>query len=136
MIHAILDTPEGFILATSDERGVLVLMRPMPPSLRDDVDGIRTFVQEGGTYIVAFADVPGSFFALRVPPGWNGEHIAREHVIPRAVAVEEVGDGMVSVACAIAEAFAAKAFASWQGEQEAREAALRAVLSRLPVGEA
>ena len=136
MLHAILDTPEGFILATSDERGVLVLMRAMPPSLRDDVDGIRTFVQEGGTYIVAFAEVPGSFFALRVPLGWNGEHISREHVITRADAAAEVGAGMVDVACAIAEAFATKAFSSWQGEKEAREAALRAVLTRLPVGEA
>lgn len=136
MIHAILDTPYGFILATSDDRGVLVLARPLRPELRDDVDGIRAFVQEGGIYVVAFAEMPGLLHALNVPNGWNGEHISREHVITRDVANAAVGEGLVEVCCHVAAAFAEKAFLGWRDEREAREAALKAVLTRLPVGEA
>jgi len=136
MVHALLDTPHGFILATSDERGVLVLARPLPPELRDDLDGLRRFVNEGGIYIVAFAEMPGTMHALRVPLGWSGESITPEHVIPRGVADAACGEGLVDVCVHIAAAFAEKAFASWRDEKDNRDAALRAVLTSLPVGEA
>jgi hypothetical protein len=136
MVHALLDTPHGFILATSDDRGVLVLARPLPSELRDDLEGLRRFVHEGGIYIVAFAEMPGTLHALRVPLGWSGEHITSDHVIRREVAIAACGEGLVDVCVHIAAAFAEKAFASWRDEKDNRDAALRAVLTSLPVGEA
>ena len=136
MVHALLDTPYGLLLATSDDRGVLVLTRPLPPELRDDADGLRRFVSEGGIYIVAFGEMPGLLHALRVPLGWSGETITPEHVIRREVAVAACGEGLIEVCVHIAAAFAEKAFASWRDEKDAKDAALRAVLTSLPVGEA
>lgn len=136
MIHAILDTPEGFILANSDGQGVMVLVRPLPPDARDDSDTLRAVIAEGGIYIVAFGELPGQLHALRVPLGWKGERITSDHVVSRAEATMLAGEALLTVCCTIATEFAERIFASWQVAGNDRDAALRAVLSRLPVGEA
>jgi len=136
MTHAILDTPLGYLLATTDDRGVLVLARTLPRHLRDDYDGLRAFVNEGGVYVVAFGDAPGAMHALRVPPGWDGEHVGRDSLIRRPEAVAAVGEEMIHLCCYIAGELATKAFPSWQDDADKRDAGLKAVLSRLPVGEA
>jgi hypothetical protein len=136
MIHTIFDTPLGFILATVGEEGVLVLARTLPAHLRDDYDGLAVFVKEGGVYVAAFPEMPGLLNALRVPLGWNGEAVSRDCVIRREEATAAVGDRLLNVCAHIAGELATKAFASWRRHDDERDAGLKAVLSRLPVGEA
>jgi hypothetical protein len=136
MIHAILDTPCGFILANTDGQGVMVLARPLPPEARDDGEALRAFIAQGGIYIVAFGELPSQLHALRVPLGWKGERITSDHVVARSEAIALVGEPLVTVCCTIANEFAERIFAAWQSDASSRDAALRAVLTRLPVGEA
>jgi len=136
MIHTIFDTPLGLILASASEEGVLVLARTLPAHLRDDYDGLTLFVKEGGVYVAAFPETPGMLNALRVPLGWNGEAVSRDCVIRREEAIAAVGDRLLSVCCYIAGELATKVFPSWRRHDDERDAGLKAVLSRLPVGEA
>ena len=136
MIHTILGTPLGFILATTSDEGVLVLARTLPAHLRDDYDGLQSFVKEGGVYVGAFPATPGMLNALRVPPGGSIEELSRSHVIRRGEAIAAVGEGMIHLCCYIAAEMATAAFPSWQDDADQRDASLKAILSRLPVGEA
>jgi hypothetical protein len=136
MIHTIFDTPLGFILASTSGEGVLVLARTLPAHLRDDYDGLQSFVKEGGIYVAAFPEMPGLLNALRVPLGWDGEAMSQGSVIRREEATAAVGDRLLTLCCHIAGELAAKAFTAWQRHDDERDAGLKAVLSRLPVGEA
>jgi hypothetical protein len=136
MLHAILSTPVGFILATSDERGVLVYGRPLPPDALSDPEAIHDFVQAGGVYVVAFAEAPGTLHAMLVPAAWDGGALGKENVITRDEAIRLIGGPLFETCCEVGNLCATNAYPSWREDSEQREAALRAVLSRLPVGEA
>jgi hypothetical protein len=136
MLHAVLSTPVGFVLATSDERGVLVYARPLPPEALDQPEVLHNFVAEGGIYVVAFAEAPGTLHAMRVPADWTGGPLDAKNVVSRDEAIRSVGEAMFDVCCEVGNVFATRAYAPWREESERKEAALRAVLTRLPVGEA
>jgi len=136
MIHALLATPVGLLLATSSDAAVFVYCRVVPTALRDDADAIHAFVRRGGFYIVAFPDAPGLLRALSIPDGWNGEPIGADHVVKRTAVIAAVGEAMFDTCCHIADTLACARYPSWAEESEQRIAGIRAVIHTAPVGEA